>query len=178
MGCIGCHTATPDGSFVGFTGNYPWPNALASVESGSMGAMPDFLGAAGGETLSTYWHGIITFSAGHWGAGDHVGITTLSTQAVDPNAALIWMELDSGATGVLARQGDPAGAAAPSFSHDGTRVVYTSTTPTKTAAWASAPPISTRSPSAIARAARRRRSPAPPMRATRSTTRRSRRTIR
>jgi hypothetical protein len=127
MGCIGCHTATPDGSFVGFTGNYPWPNALASVESSSMGAMPDFLGAAGGETLTTYWHGIITFSAGHWAAGDHVGITTLSTQAVDPNAALIWMELDSGATGVLARQGDPAGAAAPSFSHDGTRVVYTST---------------------------------------------------
>ena len=46
---------------------------------------------------------------------------------VDPNAALIWMELDSGATGTLARQGDPAGAAAPSFSHDGTQIVYTST---------------------------------------------------
>ncbi len=32
--CIGCHTATPDGAFVGFTGNYPWGNALASVEPG------------------------------------------------------------------------------------------------------------------------------------------------
>jgi hypothetical protein len=126
-GCIGCHTATPDGSYVGFTGNYPWPNVLASVEPSSVGAMPDFLGAAGGQTLSTYWHGIITFSAGHWAGGDHIGITTLSSEAVDPKAALIWMELDSGATGTLARQGDPAGAAAPSFSHDGTQIVYTST---------------------------------------------------
>ena len=127
MGCIGCHTATPDGSYVGFTGNYPWPNALASVESNSAGAMPPFLGTAGDQTLTTYWHGIITFSAGHWATGDHVGITSLSTQAVDPNASLIWMELDSGATGTLARQGDPAGAAAPNFSHDGTQIVYTST---------------------------------------------------
>ncbi len=125
--CIGCHTATPDGGYVGFTGNYPWPNALASVQPASVGTMPPFLGAAGGSTLGTYLHGIITFSAGHWAQGDHIGVTTLSTQAVDPNASLIWMELDSGATGTLARQGDPAGAAAPNFSHDGTRVVYTST---------------------------------------------------
>jgi hypothetical protein len=127
MGCIGCHTATPDGNFVGFTGNYPWPNALAAVDPTLAGEMPDFLGAVGGDTLTTFWHGIITFSAGHWAGGDHVGITTLSSQAVDPKAALIWMELDSGATGTLARQGDPAGAAAPSFSHDGTQIVYTST---------------------------------------------------
>jgi hypothetical protein len=127
MGCIGCHTATPDGSYVGFTGNYPWPNALASVEPNSVGAMPAFLGAAGGSALTTYWHGIVTFSGGHWDSSDHIGITTQSTQAVDPNASLIWMELESGATGVIARRGDSAGAAAPSFSHDGTRIVYTST---------------------------------------------------
>jgi hypothetical protein len=127
MGCIGCHTATPDGSYVGFTGNYPWPNALASVEPSSVGTMPVFLGAAGGNTLTTYWHGIVSFSGGHWDSGDHIGITTQSTQAVDPNASLIWMELDSGATGVIARQGDSNGAAAPNFSHDGTRIVYTST---------------------------------------------------
>ena len=64
IGCIGCHTATPDGSYVGFTGNYPWPNALASVEPTSVGAMPSFLGADAQNTLTTYWHGIITFSGG------------------------------------------------------------------------------------------------------------------
>jgi len=125
--CIGCHTATPDGAFVGFTGNYPWGNALASVQAGQAGAMPDFLGSAGVDALTTDWHGIITFSAQHWSAGDHIAVTSLSTQAVDPAAGLAWMELDSGTSGLIARNGDPAGAAAPSFSHDGTRIVYTST---------------------------------------------------
>jgi len=127
VGCIGCHTATPDGSFVGFTGNYPWPNALASVEPGSTGAMPGFLANAGISTLTQDWHGIISFSGKHWAAGDHIAITSLSTQPVDPRANLVWMEIESGMSGVLARQGDPSGAAAPNFSHDGTRIVYTST---------------------------------------------------
>ena len=127
VGCIGCHTATPDGAFVGFTGSYPWPNALAGVEAGNTGAMPGFLGAAGVSTLTQDWHGIITFSGKHWTAGDHIAITSLSTEAVDPNASLVWMEIESGASGVLARRGDPAGAAAPNFSHDGTGIVYTST---------------------------------------------------
>jgi hypothetical protein len=127
VGCIGCHTATPDGAYVGFTGNYPWPNALASVEAADNGAVPPFLGAAGVATLTQDWHGIITFSGQHWSSGDHIGVTSQSTQALDPLASLIWMELDSGASGTLARQGDPAGAAAPNFSHDGTKIVYTST---------------------------------------------------
>ena len=61
------------------------------------------------------------------GKGTTSASRSQSTQAVDPNANLIWMELDSGSSGVLARQGDPAGAAAPNFSHDGTQIVYTST---------------------------------------------------
>ena len=125
--CIGCHTATPDGEYVGFTGNYPWGNALAGVKAGETGQMPTFLGSAGVNTLTQDFHGIISFSGGHWATGDHIAITTLSTQPVDPAANLIWMELDSGASGTIARTQDPAGAAAPSFSHDGTKIVYTST---------------------------------------------------
>jgi len=125
--CIGCHTATPDGAYVGFTGNFPWGNALASVQAGSAGQMPSFLGVAGVGALTTDWHGIITFSDQHWTTGDHVAVTSLSSDAVDPAANLRWMELDSGDSGLLARTGDPAGAAAPSFSHDGARIVYTST---------------------------------------------------
>ena len=127
IGCIGCHTATPDGSYVGFTGNYPWPNALASVEPTNVGTMPSFLAADAMNTLTTYWHGIITFSGAHWTDGDRIGVTTQSTQAVDPKASLLWMELGTGTSGVIARQGDPNGACAPSFSHDGTQIVYTST---------------------------------------------------
>jgi hypothetical protein len=125
--CIGCHTATPDGAFVGFTGNFPWGNAVASVEPATIGGMPSFLGTAGVDALTQDWHGIITFSGQHWAAGDHIAITSLSTQPVDPNANLIWMELESGDSGMIARNQDPAGAAAPNFSHDGTKIVYTST---------------------------------------------------
>jgi hypothetical protein len=127
ISCIGCHTATPDGAFVGFTGNYPWGNALASVAPGATGQMPAFLGTSGVDALTQDWHGIITFSGQHWAAGEHIAVTSQSSQAVDPAANLIWMELDSGSSGVLARTGDPAGAAAPNFSHDGTKIVYTST---------------------------------------------------
>lgn len=125
--CIGCHTATPDGAYVGFTGNFPWTNALASVEGGTAGAMPDFLGSPGVTSLTQDWRGILTFSGRHWSAGDHIAITSQGTQAVDPRATLVWTELDSGQTGVIARQGDPDGAAAPHFSHDGATIVYTST---------------------------------------------------
>jgi hypothetical protein len=89
--------------------------------------MPDFLGSQGVGALTGDWHGIVTFSAQHWAAGDHIAVTSLSADAVDPAAKLMWMELDSGQSGLLARDGDPAGAAAPSFSHDGLRIVYTST---------------------------------------------------
>src|SRR4029079_4070597 len=109
------------GSFVGFTGNYPWPNALAGVETGNTGAMPGFLGVAGVSPLTQDWHGIISFSGKHWSVGDHIAITSVSKEAVDPKANLVWMEIESGAAGVLTRSGDPAGAAAPNFSHDGTR---------------------------------------------------------
>jgi hypothetical protein len=30
--CIGCHTSTPDGKYVGFTAQGPWGNVLASIE--------------------------------------------------------------------------------------------------------------------------------------------------
>lgn len=127
VSCIGCHTATPDGSFVGFTDNYPWGNAIASVQDGHTGEAASFLGQPGVSTLTNDWHGILTFTSAHWATGDHIAVTSQSTQALDPHAKLVWMELDSGASGEIARNGDPNGAAAPAFSHDGATIVYTST---------------------------------------------------
>jgi hypothetical protein len=46
VGCIGCHTSTPDGNYVGFTAQWPWPNAIASVnaEAGApVGVAPPWL---------------------------------------------------------------------------------------------------------------------------------------
>lgn len=44
--CIGCHTATPDGLYVGFTAQWPWPNVIATVapDAGTpVGAPPPWL---------------------------------------------------------------------------------------------------------------------------------------
>lgn len=46
VACIGCHTATPDGNYVGFTAQWPWPNAIASVQADAgapVGAAPPWL---------------------------------------------------------------------------------------------------------------------------------------
>src|SRR5207344_2983380 len=91
------------------------------------GVVLTFKRTSGVNALSQDFHGVITFSAKHWAAADHIAITSLSSQPVDPQAKLVWMELDSGASGVIARQGDALGAAAPHFSHDGSKIVYTST---------------------------------------------------
>jgi hypothetical protein len=65
VGCIGCHTATPDGNYVGFTAQWPWPNAIASVQADAgapVGAVPPWLTSAaidnlGPNTNDSNWDG-------------------------------------------------------------------------------------------------------------------------
>ena len=115
-----------------------------------------FLGSAGVNTLTQDYHGIISFSGMHWAANDHIAITSLSTQPVDPMANLIWMELDSGNSGMLARnRGSGLARPPPTSATTASRSSTRRPTRTRTAALASAPPISTLCPSAIAAAERR-----------------------
>jgi len=109
VGCIGCHTATPDGNYVGFTGQWPWPNALASVQADSgapVGAPPPWLtpGAianlgpntndanylGGGYITATnnvddVMLGIQTFSAAHYSATDRVEVTSVGASMDQPD---------------------------------------------------------------------------------------------
>jgi hypothetical protein len=43
--CIGCHVATPDGQYVAFNAQWPWPSAIASIvaDGGAVGAQPSWL---------------------------------------------------------------------------------------------------------------------------------------
>jgi hypothetical protein len=96
--CIGCHTATPDGEYVGFTAQWPWPNALASVDlkGGTVGAAPPWLTPGGLANLSPVagrvqaggdWYGppevnqmmlgMQTFSKGHYAPNDYMVVTSL-----------------------------------------------------------------------------------------------------
>jgi hypothetical protein len=142
--CIGCHTSTPDGAFIAYNDFYPWNAVLASGKPGPLGpagAQPDFLRAGGWNAITQPWIGLTTFSRAHWQTGDHTMIASLGTTNMDsdPMSQLAWFDLESTAAGmrpaelkgkafdVLPRAGDPRGAAAPSWSHDGSFVVYTST---------------------------------------------------
>lgn len=122
--CIGCHTSTPDGLFVGLSTSNGWNDALASIEMGKIGTVPPFLGAAGKAAIEHAPRGILTFSAGHWTNGDHVAVTTVDDKTIG------WVDLEatSGvASGALLRTGDTRGAGAPTWSHDGSKIVYVST---------------------------------------------------
>jgi hypothetical protein len=139
--CIGCHTSTPDGAYVSYNDFYPWNAVLASGAAATVGASPPFLRAGGWNAITQPWLGLTTYSKAHWKDGDHLMVASLGTTNMDndPNAQLAWFDLESTATGtssaelkgqawdVIARTGDARGAAAPSWSHDGSFIVYTST---------------------------------------------------
>ncbi|MDP9151766.1 MAG: hypothetical protein M3O36_17725 [Myxococcota bacterium] len=119
--CIGCHTSTPDGDYVAFTAQWPWPNALASIQADSgapVGAAPPWLTSAAASNLSpnvnNYYApprlnqimmGIQTFSKAHYAPGDRVLISQLgaawnSTSLTDPGkptgvvSQLAWFDLE------------------------------------------------------------------------------------
>jgi hypothetical protein len=144
--CIGCHVATPDDGFVAFVDDWPWNLAIAGVKPGVVGQPLPGLTDGGLAALNLPWGGMMAFSRAYWGAGKRLVVLASSLQnysqrwATDNRAPakLLWYNLDSAAplAGMLAegmqlgevkREGDPRGAACPTWSHDGTRIVYSST---------------------------------------------------
>jgi hypothetical protein len=129
--CVGCHTSTPDGLYAGFTAQGPWGNVLASVEATTVGASPPFLGAGALATLTSVNPlGIESFSKAHWSNGDHVMITPFHDS---PGNHLAWIDLEATTSGMgtsygfFSRTGDSGDVGAPTISHDGTKIVYVST---------------------------------------------------
>jgi hypothetical protein len=153
--CIGCHTSTPDGSYIAFNDFYPWGAVLASGTSPAGAAPPTSILSVGGVNAITQpWVGITSFSQAHWAAGDRIMVAPLGTcslqpcgrgngQDMDQQSGLAWFDLETTAVGDV-NQGyatslrgtgwnwiyEPTSlryAAAPSFSHDGTKVLFTMT---------------------------------------------------
>ena len=130
VNCVGCHTSTPDGEFAGFTAQDPWGNAIASLQNASVGQAPSFLGAGAVSALGGSPVGIQSFSKAHWAAGDHIEVAPLGRGL---QSQLAWFDLEAttATQGVaydfITRTGDTMGVAAPSWSHDGGRIVYMST---------------------------------------------------
>ena len=154
--CIGCHTSTPDGSYIAFNDFYPWGAVLASGTPPAGAAPPtNLLGAGGVNAITQPWVGITSFSKAHWADGDHIMVAPLGTcgngapcgngggMDMDQQSGLAWFDLENTTPGDRNMGFGPSlkglawnwiyapttgrYAAAPSFSHDGTQVLFTMT---------------------------------------------------
>lgn len=131
--CIGCHTSSPDGAFIGFSASAtPTTGEPATIDlrsADARGQRPAFLSAAAAALLGRQYQQLPSFSRAHYSAGDRVMVSVLLSGA---RYEIIWTDLEAKAGdpgvgwGVLRRDGDAGSAAAASFSHDGQRVVYVS----------------------------------------------------
>jgi hypothetical protein len=145
--CIGCHAVTPDDGYVAFVDDWPWNLAVAGVKPGIVGQPLPGVSQGGLAVLNMPWGGMMSFSKAQWTPGKRLVVLASSlqnylqpwtTDARKP-AKLVWYNLDApppamigypapGAQfGEIARQGDPNGAACPTWSHDGNTIVYSST---------------------------------------------------
>src|SRR5665213_2955143 len=152
VSCIGCHTSTPDGSFIGFNDNYPWGGVITSDEMATLGTPPPFMNAGGKAAFSQPWVGIQTYSANHWANSDHIVVAPLGTSGndTDQQPGLAWFVLESTTAPLPAGQSSfntlkgtawnwivppmsGAFAAAPSWSHvqGNDFIVYTATSNVK-----------------------------------------------
>jgi hypothetical protein len=126
--CIGCHASTPDGLNLGFSSEWSnYSNSLATIgqDAGAAGGAPSFL-TPDAITAVTSLNGVPAFSRAHWAAGDRV-------ELLSDTGDLHWVNLEASGTqvkGVVARTsadaGDMRAASTPSWSHDGSTIVYTS----------------------------------------------------
>jgi WD40-like Beta Propeller Repeat len=137
--CVGCHSSTPGGEFVGFSNSTSPTNGDPShieIRSGTMPTtQPSFLTADAKTLLQRVSQELPVFSPGHWTAGDYVTVFMHadSTSSGGQNTHLLWIDLQAASQtqgvgwGEFMRNGDPNPAVAyPFVSHDGTRIVYVS----------------------------------------------------
>ena len=135
--CLGCHSSTPDGNYVGYSQTRDAGNGdpafigLRSVDRKA--TEPPWLSAAAKNLLRRSKQQHPTFSSAHFTAGDRVMVT-----AWQPAGAttydLIWTDLEAKSEaqgtgwGVLTRMGDGRSIASPTFSHFGNHVMYMAAT--------------------------------------------------
>lgn len=74
--CIGCHSATPDGTAMVFTDDFPWNMGIGSIEAGAAGTTPTYVTAGAKELLKMPFLGTGTMLAEPWAAGDRTLIAT------------------------------------------------------------------------------------------------------
>ncbi len=96
--CIGCHTSTPDGKAVSFTGVWPWNVALAEVEQGKTGQLPSYVTEGGQMMAQSPWQGITTFSLADWNTGRYRYVTSFAPRVASTDPSMVWEFWNGAAT--------------------------------------------------------------------------------
>jgi hypothetical protein len=133
--CVACHTSTPDGLDVALTvapgsdGSNPASLDVRSVDGKA--TRPSYVTANAIALMSRTNQHAPTFSLGHWSASDRTMLSMFyDTTGTDQ---IMWTDLaattqtEGVSWGYLARTGDSQAANSAAWSHDGTKVAYTST---------------------------------------------------
>ncbi len=129
--CVGCHASTPDGEYVAYS-DADLPEAQGQFASLALRSRrdgvsePTFMTSAGRALLARRNQHLPAFSPAHWRAGDRIVLSLL-------NLRFVWTDLEASSeqdgigSGLLPLDGDPGAMPAwPSWSHDGSFVVYAS----------------------------------------------------
>ncbi|MBA3541053.1 MAG: hypothetical protein H0T79_15690 [Deltaproteobacteria bacterium] len=131
--CVGCHSSTPDGAYVGFSasavaGNGD-PATLGILSADGAKTVPPFITPTAQGLMARQGQEQPVFSRLHWQAGDRTAVTMF---AVGARFEMIWTDLEtSDATqgvgwGVIGRTGETNAAAYASFAHVNDTLLYVS----------------------------------------------------
>lgn len=135
--CIGCHSSTPDGNYVGYSQTRDPGNGdpafigLRSVDRKA--TEPPWLSAAAKNLLLRSKQQHPTFSSAHFTTGDRMMVTAWQPMGA-ATYDLIWTDLEAKSEaqgtgwGVLARMDDNRSIASPTFSHFGNHIMYMAAT--------------------------------------------------
>jgi hypothetical protein len=129
--CIGCHTATPDGSFVGLStgiidGWVPdtyYRNTLAGVRDDNLGDIPAWMNAGALAELKSL-RGLIAFSEAYWDGDQRIALLSHDGNAL--HALNLAADVGPSNPTTIARTGDANEVTSPAWSHDGQTIVYSS----------------------------------------------------
>ena len=130
--CVGCHTSSPDGalSFLSRAGSSGGPFDVDArlVDGTASKTDPMAVSANAFTNLARTDQTLPIMSAAHYSTTDAIVITTLDHPDTSNKTELVWTDLhaSTGGTGIIARTGDSRAAASPAWSHDGTKIAYTS----------------------------------------------------
>lgn len=131
--CVGCHSSTPGGEFVGFSAspvsNNGDPTRLGLRSADGTGGEPTFISTAARTLMDRQNQEQPAFSKLHWQAGDRVAVTMFP---VAGRFEITWTDLETASAaqdvgwGIVTRGGDTGAAAYASFFHQIDRLLYVS----------------------------------------------------